>query len=103
LAKRRRLVFDEEMKTTPDWMLKYKQFSSLITIHQTDITSELQVKQLFQEIYQIRGRIDFLIYCAGFQPDPDTPLREYPIESWKLTFDTYLTGYFLCLRESLNM
>lgn len=68
-----------------------------------DITIEDDVQTCLQKIKSTMGRINFLIYAPGFAPDPDVPLAEYPLSNWHLTFNTYVTGFFLCFREGLKL
>lgn len=75
----------------------------LLSLHAKDIRVEAQVHDLFREIKAGGGEIDFLIYSAGIKPDPDVCLADYSLNSWNETISIYLTGYFLCLREALNV
>lgn len=74
-----------------------------VTYHKADFTIESQIRDSLHEIIEIHGRIEVIIYAAGFEPDMDIPLANYPISSWQKTIDTYLTGFFLCFREGLKM
>jgi 3-oxoacyl-[acyl-carrier protein] reductase len=74
-----------------------------LTIHQADFTNEFQVRDCLMEIKSSRGRIDFLIYSAGIEPDMDVPLAEYSTDSWIATFNVYLTGFFFAFREGMKV
>ena len=67
-----------------------------------DVGDERQVRAVFETILEIFGRIDFLVYAAGIEPDVDVPIARYPLAAWEQTFRVYLTGLFLCIREALQ-
>jgi NAD(P)-dependent dehydrogenase (short-subunit alcohol dehydrogenase family) len=77
--------------------------NAVITTHQADVTVLAQVRGALLEIVAAHGKIDFLVYSAGFEPDMDVPLAAYPLISWLKTLDTYLTGFFLCFQEGLKL
>jgi NAD(P)-dependent dehydrogenase (short-subunit alcohol dehydrogenase family) len=72
-------------------------------IHKADMTLESDVQDCFEYIKSAMGRIDYLIYSAGFAPDADIPLAAYSTAAWLKTLNTYVTGFFLCFRESLQV
>ena len=50
----------------------------------------------------IRDRLDFLFNNAGMGAPP-VPLDELPLERWRATVDTNLTGTFLCTRQAFRV
>lgn len=70
--------------------------------YSADFTKEADVMGCFRSIIGKHGRPDFVIHTAAITPDPDTPLAELSLAGWQRTFDTYVTGLFLCVRESLR-
>jgi|ERR1043165_4530155 3-oxoacyl-[acyl-carrier protein] reductase len=73
-----------------------------LTFHQADFADEKQVKTCLNDVKSVHGHIDFVVYSAGIAPDPDTPLSRYLLSDWLATLNTYLTGFFLCFRESME-
>jgi len=67
------------------------------------VTVDDQVHSCLEGIRSTAGRIDFLIYTAGLEPDSDIPLAVYRTDAWCATFNTYVTGFFFCFREGLKV
>ena len=68
--------------------------------HQSDVSSEEQVKDMFQKMLQEFGTIDILINNAGLQKD--APFDEMTIDQWNAVINVNLTGQFLCAREAVR-
>jgi NAD(P)-dependent dehydrogenase (short-subunit alcohol dehydrogenase family) len=66
----------------------------------TDVRDEGMVINLFQNIYEEFGRIDFLINDAGYTEV--VGLLEMTLSSWRQIVETNLTGVFLCTREAVR-
>ena len=67
-----------------------------------DVTDEASVQALFAAVRARFGRLDFLFNNAGMGAPP-VPLDELPLERWRATVDTNLTGTFLCTREAFRV
>jgi NAD(P)-dependent dehydrogenase (short-subunit alcohol dehydrogenase family) len=68
----------------------------------TDVTDEASVEALFDAVKARFGRLDFLFNNAGMG-SPPVPLDELPVERWRATVDTNLTGTFLCTRQAFRL
>ena len=68
----------------------------------TDVTDEASVEALFEAVKSRFGRLDFLFNNAGMGAPP-VPLDELPVERWRATVDTNLTGTFLCTRQAFRL
>jgi glucose 1-dehydrogenase len=68
--------------------------------HQADVSSEIQVKDMFQKMFQEFGTIDILVNNAGLQRD--APFDEMTLGQWNLVINVNLTGQFLCAREAIR-
>jgi glucose 1-dehydrogenase len=65
---------------------------------QADVSSEEQVKALFNETIAKFGRLDILVSNAGLQKD--APFLEMTLQQWQKVIDVNLTGQFLACREA---
>ncbi len=68
----------------------------------TDVTDADEVTAAFDAVVAAWGRVDVLVNNAGvFGPsgDPD----EIPLDDWRRTVDTNLTGTFLCARAAFGL
>jgi len=71
------------------------------TVHPADITSEMEVRELFATVTEEFSRIDLLVNNAGmgiFKPLCDTALAD-----WQQVINTNLNGTFLCSREAFKI
>ncbi len=68
--------------------------------HQADVSSEEQVKGMFQKMFKEFSTIDILINNAGLQKD--APFDEMTVDQWNLVINVNLTGQFLCAREAVR-
>lgn len=67
-----------------------------------DITSEEDVRSLFEKIEAQFGRLDLLVNNAGINA-PYVPLEELPLQTWQRVVDTNLTGAFLCTQQAFRL
>lgn len=65
-----------------------------------DVSCEDDVAAMFDAIEAKLGPVDVLINNAGVAPTCAT--AETPVELWRSTFDTNMTGTFLCSREAVR-
>jgi len=68
--------------------------------HQTDVSQEEQVREMFQKIKENFGTIDILVNNAGLQQD--APLENMTLKQWNKVINVNLTGQFLCAREAVK-
>jgi NAD(P)-dependent dehydrogenase (short-subunit alcohol dehydrogenase family) len=69
------------------------------SVVQCDVKDEHQVRELFDEIRSVFGRLDLLFNNAGISASP-APLEEVTLTDWSAVVATNLTGVFLCTREA---
>ncbi len=65
----------------------------------TDVGSAESVAELFGAVRAAWGRVDLLVNNAGTPGRLGLP-DEIPVDAWRATVDTNLTGSFLCAREA---
>ena len=63
-----------------------------------DVTQGLEIERLFKEIYEERGRIDYLVNNAGAMRD--NLLVRMKDEEWDLVIETNLKGAFYCTKAA---
>ena len=68
---------------------------------QTDVTSEEQVKKLFETTMTDYGKLDILVNNSGVFDGG--PLEEISLETWMKVMNVNLTGVFLCTREAMRI
>jgi NAD(P)-dependent dehydrogenase (short-subunit alcohol dehydrogenase family) len=68
----------------------------------TDVTDEVAVRQLFDQVVAKHGRLDLLFNNAG-QGAPPVPLDELRFDKWQQVVNVNLTGVFLCTREAFRV
>ena len=68
----------------------------------TDVTSETEVRTLFDQAVDRNGRVDLLFNNAGMGGPPHE-LDEIPLAEWQAMVDVNLTGVFLCTREAFRV
>lgn len=72
-----------------------------------DVTRELDVTKLFEQIMRKFGQLDIVVNNAGFAWPRGGPvnltLADTPLEVWRKVLETNLTGTFLCSREALKI
>lgn len=66
-----------------------------------DVTQEISVIALFEEVRRRFARVDILVNNAGVAPGG--PIAQMPLDVWRKTLDTNLTGTFLCTRAALPL
>ncbi len=71
-----------------------------VRFYPADVTQGLEVDRLFKEIYEERGRIDYLVNNAGAIKDNlIVRMRE---DEWDLVINTNLKGAFHCARSAVR-
>src|SRR5437773_8818815 len=68
------------------------------TALQADVSSELEVREMFAKAIAHFGAIDILVNNAGLQQD--APLVDMTLARWNKVIGVNLTGMFLCAREA---
>ncbi len=66
-----------------------------------DVTNEISVVALFEEVRRRFARLDILVNNAGIALGK--AIAETPLDVWRKTLDTNLTGTFLCTRAALPL
>jgi glucose 1-dehydrogenase len=66
--------------------------------HQTDVSKEDEVIQMFSDMCSRLGTIDIMVNNAGLQQD--SSLVNMTLAQWQKVIDINLTGQFLCAREA---
>jgi len=65
-----------------------------------DVSNEVEVQSMFQQMIAKYGTIDILVNNAGLQKD--SPLESMSLADWQLVINVNLTGQFLCAREAVK-
>jgi NAD(P)-dependent dehydrogenase (short-subunit alcohol dehydrogenase family) len=68
---------------------------------EADVTDEISVIRMFEEVRRRFGRLDILVNNAGIAPGAS--IAETHLDVWRKTIDTNLTGTFLCARAALSL
>ena len=77
------------------------QFDGTAHVVVGDVAHEEDVRQLYQRVKHLYGRVDILINCAGVVAV--RPFAEMETEIWDRVLDTNLRGTFLCCREAFRL
>ena len=75
---------------------------SQVDVATADLTSESDVRQLFETATKRFGGADVLIANAGKWPEADIPIHKMSLDRWNETLAVNSTSVFLCIREFLN-
>src|SRR5262249_12128760 len=67
----------------------------------SDGTNPAGVEALFEQVTQRAGRLDVLVNNAGVF-GAQSPIDEYPFDTWESTVATNLTGAFLCAQKAFH-
>jgi NAD(P)-dependent dehydrogenase (short-subunit alcohol dehydrogenase family) len=67
-----------------------------------DVTSEAEVRHLFETVVARHGRVDLLFNNAGTSA-PAVEIDELPLDAWNQVVAVNLTGAFLCTREAFRV
>ncbi len=66
-----------------------------------DVTEELAVQQMYQQVAEELGRIDVLFNNAGISPDDDTSVLDTTFEAWQRVQDVNLKSVFFCCKHGI--
>jgi len=67
---------------------------------QADISSEDEVKAMFDKARETYGTVDIMVNNAGLQQD--APIEDMSLKQWQKVINVNLTGQFLCSREAVR-
>jgi NAD(P)-dependent dehydrogenase (short-subunit alcohol dehydrogenase family) len=68
---------------------------------EADVSDEISVVRMFEEVRRRFGRLDILVNNAGIAPGAS--VAETHLDVWRKTLDTNLTGTYLCCRAALPL
>jgi NAD(P)-dependent dehydrogenase (short-subunit alcohol dehydrogenase family) len=68
---------------------------------QADVSSEDDVKRVYDGTREAFGRIDVLFNNAGINPNDDTSVLDTSVEAWQRVQDVNLRGVFLCCKHGI--
>jgi NAD(P)-dependent dehydrogenase (short-subunit alcohol dehydrogenase family) len=68
----------------------------------TDVTDPASVRELFDTVRKIYGRLDVLFNNAGVSA-PGMPLEDLTFEQWTSVVNVNLTGMFLCAQQAFRI
>jgi len=74
--------------------------SSRVITHRADVSQEVDVRQMFEHMYDEFGTIDILVNNAGLQMD--ARFEDMTLDQWNRVLAVNLTGQFLCAREAVR-
>jgi NAD(P)-dependent dehydrogenase (short-subunit alcohol dehydrogenase family) len=66
-----------------------------------DVTSEDDVRGMYQKAKEEFGRIDVLFNNAGISPNDDSSILETGLEAWQRVQDVNLKSVFLCCKHGI--
>jgi NAD(P)-dependent dehydrogenase (short-subunit alcohol dehydrogenase family) len=69
---------------------------------QADVSSEDDVKRVYDGTREAFGRIDVLFNNAGINPNDDTSVLDTSVEAWQRVQDVNLRGVFLCCKHGIT-
>jgi NAD(P)-dependent dehydrogenase (short-subunit alcohol dehydrogenase family) len=69
------------------------------TFVQTDVTSEDDVRQLYEATYDQYGRIDIAFNNAGISPPDDDSILSTGLDAWRRVQEVNLTSVYLCCKH----
>jgi glucose 1-dehydrogenase len=69
-------------------------------VHRADVSSEAEVRAMYQRMFEEFGTIDILVNNAGLQQD--ARFEEMTLQQWNTVLNVNLTGQFLCAREAVR-
>ncbi|GAA1539275.1 3-oxoacyl-ACP reductase [Actinomadura kijaniata] len=64
-----------------------------------DVTSEEEVRALYEAAHRAYGRIDVAFNNAGISPPDDDSILETGLEAWRRVQDVNLTSVYLCCKH----
>ncbi|GAB3675457.1 3-oxoacyl-ACP reductase [Actinocorallia lasiicapitis] len=66
-----------------------------------DVTSEEEVKALYQTVHDTYGSVDIAFNNAGISPPDDDSILETSLEAWKRVQEVNLTSVYLCCKYAI--
>ncbi len=66
-----------------------------------DVTEELAISQMYQQVRERYGHVDVLFNNAGISPDDDTSVLETSLDAWQRVQDVNLKSVFLCCKHGI--
>jgi NAD(P)-dependent dehydrogenase (short-subunit alcohol dehydrogenase family) len=67
----------------------------------TDVTSESEVENLFQQAYDTFGSVDIAFNNAGISPPEDGSILETGLDAWRKVQEVNLTSVYLCCKSAI--
>jgi NAD(P)-dependent dehydrogenase (short-subunit alcohol dehydrogenase family) len=68
---------------------------------QADVTSEEQVREVFQRVREQYGHIEVIFNNAGISPNDDGSVLETTLEAWERVQQVNLRSVFLCCKHGI--
>lgn len=68
-----------------------------------DLTSESDVKSLFNQTYEHFGQLDVVVANAAIWVSDEVPIAEMSLDQWQHTVSTNQTSVFFCAREFFSI
>ena len=69
---------------------------------QTDVTSDDDVRQLYEAAHDRYGRIDIAFNNAGISPPDDDSILDTDLDAWRRVQEVNLTSVYLCCKTALG-
>lgn len=74
-----------------------------VSFQSVDVSSEPQVRRLFDELAQTEGRLNLLVNCAAISTALTGPVEDLDLSVWRQYLDVNLTGTFLCCKHAVAL
>jgi NAD(P)-dependent dehydrogenase (short-subunit alcohol dehydrogenase family) len=69
---------------------------------QADVRQEDEVRRLIDQTFELFGRLDVAVNCAGTEGKPG-PIAEQTVDSYRAVFDSNVLGVLLSLKHELRV
>jgi len=89
---------DSLMYQTKD---EFSEFGDLATFIKADISDETQVYDMFSQVNDKFGKLDFLVNNAGM--NIDGYIEDVNVEDWKKVVNVNLAGKFICTKYAMPL
>jgi len=80
---------------------EFKSYKDKFHIIKADISSDCEVKAMFEEINTIYGKLDYLVNNAG--TNIDSYIEDFDVEDFKNVLNVNLVGKFLCTKYAIPL